>query len=168
LVWLSLFLKGAMLHDNVFLFEKQPTTYFSSVYWKCRLSVGQWSHKFPSWWYNILFSVKSMISALICTIFWLIQFTSIPPCQSNRGAWLFPQGWSSRGVKLTTHLQLVPWSRMMELYLHSLIHQEQLYLFCFCHYHQGLVRWVLCLHARFIHRVVICSSSDCLESGWRR
>jgi hypothetical protein len=34
---------------------------------------------------------------------------------------LFPGGKSGRGSKLTTHLLLVPRSRMVELYLHSLI-----------------------------------------------
>jgi hypothetical protein len=32
---------------------------------------------------------------------------------------LFPREQSGRGVKLTTHLQLVPRSRMVELYLHT-------------------------------------------------
>jgi hypothetical protein len=32
---------------------------------------------------------------------------------------LFPWGYSAWGVKLTTHLHLVPRSRMVELYLHS-------------------------------------------------
>jgi len=37
----------------------------------------------------------------------------------SRRVFFFPWGWSSRGVKLTTHLHLVPSSRMRELFLHS-------------------------------------------------
>jgi hypothetical protein len=40
---------------------------------------------------------------------------------SNEYRGFFPQVQSGRGVKLTTHLHLVPRSRMVELYLHSLI-----------------------------------------------
>jgi hypothetical protein len=32
---------------------------------------------------------------------------------------LFPQRWSGRGLKLNTHLHLLPMSRMVELYFHS-------------------------------------------------
>jgi hypothetical protein len=32
---------------------------------------------------------------------------------------VFPRGLSGRGVKLTTHLNLVPRSRKVELHLHS-------------------------------------------------
>jgi hypothetical protein len=35
--------------------------------------------------------------------------------------WAHPQGYSGRSVKLTTHLHLVPRSRMVELYLHSYV-----------------------------------------------
>jgi hypothetical protein len=35
---------------------------------------------------------------------------------------LFPWVYSGRGVKLTTHLHLVPRSRMLELYFHSPIY----------------------------------------------
>jgi hypothetical protein len=35
-----------------------------------------------------------------------------PPSLLSNGYWgLFPRGWSDRGVKLTTHLELVPMSR---------------------------------------------------------
>jgi hypothetical protein len=39
---------------------------------------------------------------------------------SSRYRGLYPV-WSGRGVKLTTHLHLVPRSRMLEIYLHSLL-----------------------------------------------
>jgi hypothetical protein len=40
----------------------------------------------------------------------------------SNGYWgPFPQGWSDRGVKLTTHLHLVPRPKTVELYLHSRI-----------------------------------------------
>jgi hypothetical protein len=41
-----------------------------------------------------------------------------PPIQWIPG-FLFPGGESGKGVKLTTHLYLVPKSGMVELYLHS-------------------------------------------------
>jgi hypothetical protein len=41
-----------------------------------------------------------------------------PPIQCVKGV-LFPEGKAVVGVKLTTHLHLMPRSRMMELYLHS-------------------------------------------------
>jgi hypothetical protein len=31
----------------------------------------------------------------------------------------FPGGYTTRNMKLTIHLHLLPWSRMVELYLHS-------------------------------------------------
>jgi hypothetical protein len=40
---------------------------------------------------------------------------------SNEHRGLFPRGYSGRGVKLTTHIHLVPSSRKVELYLHSLL-----------------------------------------------
>jgi hypothetical protein len=43
-----------------------------------------------------------------------------PPSPGSNGyRGLFPWDYSSRGVKLTTHLHLVPKSRMVELYFHS-------------------------------------------------
>jgi hypothetical protein len=43
-----------------------------------------------------------------------------PPSVLYRGYWgIFPRWKSGQGVKLTTHFQLVPTSRMVELYLHS-------------------------------------------------
>jgi hypothetical protein len=45
-----------------------------------------------------------------------------PPSLVSNGYWgLFPQGWSGLGTKLTTYLHIVPRSKKMELYLHSLI-----------------------------------------------
>jgi hypothetical protein len=41
------------------------------------------------------------------------------PDLSNGYRGLFPCGEGGKGVKLTTHLQLVPRSRMVELYLRS-------------------------------------------------
>jgi hypothetical protein len=42
-----------------------------------------------------------------------------PPSLHSNGYWgLFPRRKSGRGVKLTTHLHIVPRSRMAELYLH--------------------------------------------------
>jgi hypothetical protein len=38
---------------------------------------------------------------------------------SNGYRWFFPRGKSSRGMKLTTHLHLVPRSKMVELYISS-------------------------------------------------
>jgi hypothetical protein len=42
-----------------------------------------------------------------------------PSLLSNGYRGRFPEGYRGRGVKLTTHLHLVPRSRMLELYLHS-------------------------------------------------
>jgi hypothetical protein len=43
-----------------------------------------------------------------------------PTLLSNDHLWLFRREYSGRGVKLTTHLHLMPRSEMAELYLHSL------------------------------------------------
>jgi hypothetical protein len=44
----------------------------------------------------------------------------VPASLLSNGYWgLFNRGLSGRGVNLTTHLHLVPRSRMVELYLHS-------------------------------------------------
>jgi hypothetical protein len=46
------------------------------------------------------------------------QLWGPPSPLSNGYRGLYPTGYSSRGVKLTTHLHLVPMSRMVQLYLH--------------------------------------------------
>jgi hypothetical protein len=47
------------------------------------------------------------------------QLWGQPSLLSNGYRRLFPRVWSGRGVKLATHLHLVPRSRKLELYLHS-------------------------------------------------
>jgi hypothetical protein len=55
---------------------------------------------------------------------WLISPPKIfllhgpPSALSNGCRGLFPRGYNGRSVKLTTHLHLLPTSRMVELYLH--------------------------------------------------
>jgi hypothetical protein len=58
-----------------------------------------------------------------------------PKPLSNGYRWLFPRGWSGRGVKLTTHLHLVARSRMM-LYLQ----------WCLINYVQGNFTTLLLAH----------------------
>jgi hypothetical protein len=49
------------------------------------------------------------------------RFCGSPSLLSGGHRGLFPRGKSDRGVKLTIHLHPVPKSRIVELYLHSLI-----------------------------------------------
>jgi hypothetical protein len=42
-----------------------------------------------------------------------------PILLSNEHRGLYPQGQSSRGLKLTTHLQLMPGEENIDLYVHS-------------------------------------------------
>jgi hypothetical protein len=43
----------------------------------------------------------------------------VNPASCPVGTGLFPEGWSGRGVKLTTHHHLAPKLGMLELYLYS-------------------------------------------------
>jgi hypothetical protein len=47
------------------------------------------------------------------------RFWGPPNLLSDGYQGLFPRGYSGQGVKLTTHLSLVPRSRMVELYLQT-------------------------------------------------
>jgi hypothetical protein len=51
-----------------------------------------------------------------------------PPSLLSNGCWeIFPWGLSSRGMKLTTHHQLVLRLRTVVLYLHSPLHDKLIY-----------------------------------------
>jgi hypothetical protein len=72
---------------------------------------------------------------MVCVCFAVMFFMSDVPCAGVGTHWqidvsltfLYPMGMGG-GVKLTTHLHVVPRSRKVELYLHSPIHPNNLVL----------------------------------------